>query len=82
MAGPAVGIGGALVLSELTKTTFYGQQFARSGMRTGLLFGVDASDPRLLVGACLLVLTVAALAGWIPVRRATQIDPAETLRVE
>ena len=45
-----------------------------------LLFNTPARDP-LVVSACALLLgAVAAFAGWLPARRATQIDPAATLR--
>lgn len=46
------------------------------------LFGVSAHDPGVLaLGAALFVL-VAAIATWLPARRAARIDPAETLRAE
>jgi predicted permease len=49
---------------------------------TGLLYGVTASDP-VAFGAMLVVLTiVAALAGWLPARRASRIDPLVALRAE
>jgi predicted permease len=45
-----------------------------------LLFGVKPTDPMLLMFAALLLLTVAAAAGWLPARRAASIDPADALR--
>jgi predicted permease len=49
---------------------------------SGLLYGVTPSDP-LTFGAMLVVLTVvAALAGWLPARRASKIDPLVALRAE
>src|SRR6202142_1923232 len=47
-----------------------------------LLFGVNAADP-LTFAAMLVILTiVAALAGYIPARRASRIDPIIALRSE
>jgi putative ABC transport system permease protein len=45
-----------------------------------LLFGVEARDPATLVGAATVLAAVAALAGWLPARRAARVDPAHVLR--
>lgn len=46
------------------------------------LFGVAPSDPLTLVAASLILVAIAALASWIPARRASRVDPANTLRAE
>jgi ABC-type lipoprotein release transport system permease subunit len=45
-----------------------------------LLFGLTPHDPMTLVAAALILAVVGALAGWIPARRASRIDPAQVLR--
>ena len=45
-----------------------------------LLFGVEPRDPATLIGAIGVLAITAAVAGLIPARRATRIDPAQVLR--
>jgi len=47
-----------------------------------LLYGVSATDPLILTGASLLVLTAALFASYVPARRASLADPMRTLREE
>jgi putative ABC transport system permease protein len=66
-AGIAAGVG----------ASFYLTRFLQS-----LLFGVKASDAVTFATAGALLLGVALLAGYLPARRASRIDPAMVLRSE
>jgi predicted permease len=48
----------------------------------GLLFGVTPSDPMTFAAALILLIAVAAMAGYLPARRASRLDPIEALRAE
>jgi ABC-type antimicrobial peptide transport system permease subunit len=48
----------------------------------GVLFGVNPHDPLALVTAAVVVLSLAALAAWIPAHRAARVDPLIALRTE
>jgi predicted permease len=49
---------------------------------SGLLFGVTYGDPYTFLAAALVMVCVAGLAGYLPARRASRIDPMVALRVE
>ena len=49
---------------------------------TALLYEVKPGDPLVLAALTLLLLSVALLAGYLPARRATRVDPLRTLRTE
>jgi putative ABC transport system permease protein len=63
--GIAFGLLGALGLSRLIES---------------LLFGTSPLDPRVLAGAVLFMLLVAAAAAYFPARRATTVDPRLALQ--
>jgi ABC-type antimicrobial peptide transport system permease subunit len=46
------------------------------------LYGVSASDPITIVAAAAILAAVAMLAGYIPARRATRVNPVLALRYE
>jgi ABC-type antimicrobial peptide transport system permease subunit len=48
----------------------------------GMLYGVSPTDPPTFTVAGCLMLLVAAIAAFIPARRATKVDPIVALRHE
>jgi predicted permease len=64
--------------------TVIGLAAALAGARllSGLLYGVTATDGLTFGAVTLLVLLVAAIASWLPARRAVAIDPMRALRSE
>ncbi len=65
LTGVAIGILGTLAAGRL---------FQR------LLFGIEASDPPTLAGTALLLIVTCLVAGYLPARRASRLEPALTLR--
>jgi ABC-type lipoprotein release transport system permease subunit len=47
---------------------------------SALLYGVDPYDPATIAGTISTLTAVGLLAGWLPARRASQIDPMRVLR--
>ena len=56
--------------------------FAVTRLAATLLFDLSPTDPISLSAAALLMLAVAMVAGYLPSRRATRVDPIVALRCE
>jgi predicted permease len=66
-AGAVVGLVAAMALGRLMSS---------------LLFGIGPKDPTAYVAAVVVTIAAAALASYLPARRAAMIDPIETLKPE
>jgi ABC-type antimicrobial peptide transport system permease subunit len=49
---------------------------------TSQLYGITPTDPSTLVWATVGVGVIAALSGYVPARRATQVDPVAAIRCD
>jgi putative ABC transport system permease protein len=67
VAGAAIGVVATLAVARVVAS---------------LLYGVSATDPRIVASVVALLLVVAAVASVIPARRATAIDPLVALRAD
>jgi predicted permease len=65
--GVALGLGGAALVTRLMES---------------LLFGVSALDPLTYAAVAVTLVGAGALAGYLPARRATRVDPSVALRAE
>ena len=70
LSGIAVGAVGALILTRTLSSLSH------------LLYGVGSGDPLTFAAASIVLIVVAALAGYIPARRAAKVDPMVALRYE
>ena len=75
-------LGQALTLSAIGMSIGLVAALVVSRFLTHLLYGVSPADPITFILAALLLLSVAVLAGYVPARRATKIDPKMALGIE
>ncbi len=54
---------------------------AATRLMTAMLFGIGATDPLVYGAIALMLASAAALACWLPSRRAARVDPARALHV-
>jgi ABC-type lipoprotein release transport system permease subunit len=52
------------------------------GEHNGLLYGVTTTDPAAIAAAVCGLVVAATLAGVVPARAATRVDPLVALRTE
>jgi ABC-type antimicrobial peptide transport system permease subunit len=70
-AGVAIGIPLALAASRLSRTVL-----------DDILFGLGPNDPMAIASAAMILTLVVVLAGFLPARRASRVDPMVALRCE
>jgi len=69
-------------LVALGVTGGFAAAFAATRFLGTLMFGVSPVDPPTFAAAAAVLIIVALLAHWVPIRRALRIDPASALRAE
>jgi ABC-type antimicrobial peptide transport system permease subunit len=72
----------ALWLAGLGAVIGLGAAASATRFLRGMLFEVHPLDPWTMFGAALLLIAAAALASFVPVRRATRVDAVAMLRSE
>jgi putative ABC transport system permease protein len=65
LAGIAAGAAGSVAFARLLRSQ---------------LFGLSALDPAVLAASVAVLLAAAAVAAWLPARRASSVDPMTALR--
>ena len=77
-----------LVITNGLRLVFFGLALGAVGagfadqVIASQLYDVQRLDPAVFIGVAIILLGVALLASWLPVRRATKVDPIVALRAE
>jgi putative ABC transport system permease protein len=75
-------VGNAMILAVVGIGLGAAGAFALTQLMTKLLFNVAPQDPATFTSVAVLLAAVAALASYIPGRRATRVDPVVALRAD
>jgi ABC-type antimicrobial peptide transport system permease subunit len=75
-------LGDGMKLALLGVVLGFGAAVALAGYIASLLFSVTPFDPVSYVATAAILLAVAALACYVPARRAMRVDPLVALRQE
>jgi putative ABC transport system permease protein len=83
-SGKVIGaiMGRALAEASVGAVAGLGGAWALTGILKAQLYHVTPTDATTFVGAPLVLLAVAAVAAWLPARRAARVDPAVALGSE
>lgn len=75
-------VGQAIALASLGVAAGAGSALALHSLMQGMLFGVTATEPLVYIAVSVSLIAIAALAAYVPARRAAQISPSVALRCE
>jgi putative ABC transport system permease protein len=75
-------VGQGLLLAAIGVTIGLAASFGVTRVMSSLLYGVKATDVATFAAVAVVLSAVAALACYIPARRATRVDPIVALRHE
>jgi ABC-type antimicrobial peptide transport system permease subunit len=73
-------VGQTLALAAIGMLLGAAASWALARTLGGLLYGVTSRDPLTFFGVLFVLTAVAAIAGYLPARRASHIDPSIALR--